>query len=138
MPDTNPAAVLERAIEVCLSGDFADLPDIFTDDVVAWSPTIFVTSRDELAAAMELQDTAFSDIDVSIDSLDIVGNKGFVEFRVSATFSGPFLVGEAVIDPTGEVVEVGAALVAEFEDGRISAFRNYYDELSLVMQMLVE
>ena len=138
MPDTDAAAVLERAIEVCLSGDFASLPDLFTDDVVAWSPTIFVTSRDQLAAAMEEQDTAFRDVHVGIDSLDIVGNKGFVEFRVSATFSGPFVVGDAVIDPTGDVVEIGAALVAEFEDGRISAFRNYYDELSLVMQMLVE
>jgi ketosteroid isomerase-like protein len=138
MPDTDRAAVLERAIEVCLSGDFSNLPDLFTDDVVAWSPTIFVTSRDELAAAMAGQDTAFSDIDVSIDSLDIVGNKGFVEFRVSAKFTGQFDAGMATIDPTGDVVVVGAALVAEFENDRISAFRNYYDELSLVMQMLVE
>ena len=138
MPDNKRAAVLERAIEVCLSGDFEELPDLFTEDVVAWSPTILATSRDELAAALGAQDSAFSDIRASIDSLDLVGNKGFVEFRVTAEFTAPFAVGDDVIEPTGGEIVLGAALVAEFEGDRIRAYRNYFDELSLLGQLIEE
>jgi ketosteroid isomerase-like protein len=138
MPDNKRAAVLERAIDVCLNGDFEELPELFTEDVVAWSPTILATSRDDLAAALAAQDSAFSDIRASIDSLDVVGNKGFVEFRVTAEFTAPFVVGDEVIEPTGGEIVLGSALVAEFDGDRISAYRNYFDELSLLSQMIGE
>ena len=136
MPDTDRAVVLERAIHACLGGDFDQLSDLFTEDVVAWSPTILVSSRDELAEALAIQDSAFSDIEASIDSLDVLGNKGFVEFRVRARFTAPFVVGDAVIEPTGEEIVLGSALVAEFDGDRIRAYRNYFDELSLLTQLL--
>lgn len=134
MPD-NRAAVLERAIDACLSGNFEELPDLFTEDLVAWSPTILVTSRDELAEALAEQDSAFSEIRASIDSLDVFGNKGLVELRVTAKFTGPFVIDDARIEPTGEEIVLGMALVAEFDGDRIRAYRNYFDELSLLTQM---
>ena len=74
---------------------------------------------------------------VEVNSLDVFGNKGFVEYRVRATFSGPFVIGEnAVIEPNGRELLLGAALVAEFTSGKISAFRNYFDEAALLEQML--
>ena len=42
-------------------------------------------------------------VDIQIDSLDIFGTRGLAEFRVSATFSGPFVVDDAVvIEPNGQ------------------------------------
>ena len=137
MPNDH-ATVVERAIAVCLSGEFEELPDLFTEDVVAWSPTILVTSRDELAEALAAQDGAFSDLEASIDSLDVLGNKAFVEFRVTAKFTGPFVLGDDVVEPTGGDIVLGAALVAEFDGDRICAYRNYFDELSLLAQMIGE
>jgi hypothetical protein len=136
MSDNDRAAVLERAIHMCLKGEFDELAEVFTDDVVAWSPTVLVSSRDDLAEALAIQDSAFSGLQASIDSLDVFGNKGFVEFRVTARFTEPFVIGDTQIEPTGDEVVLGAALVAEFDGSLIKAYRNYFDELSLLTQLL--
>ena len=73
-----------------------------------------------------------------MDSLDIFGNKGFVEYRVTAVFSGPFVIdADTVVEPNGNEILLGAALVAEFTGDKISALRNYFDDASLLEQMLV-
>ena len=75
---------------------------------------------------------------IEINSLDVFGNKGFVEYRLNAVFSGPFLLQEdTVIEPTGAKILLGAALVAEFSGDKISAFRNYFDDAALLEQMVV-
>ncbi len=72
-----------------------------------------------------------------IDSLDIFGSRGLAEFRVAATFSGPFVIGEsAVIDPNGQKLLLGAAAVADFEGDKITALRAYFDDATLLEQML--
>ena len=43
---------------------------------------------------------------------------------------------EIVIEPHGGTVVLGAAMVAEFEDGLITAYRNYFDDITIFDQML--
>ena len=43
---------------------------------------------------------------------------------------------DTVIDPTGGKILLGAAFVAEFTGDKISAFRNYFDDASLLEQMV--
>jgi hypothetical protein len=75
---------------------------------------------------------------VQIDALDVIGNKGYAEYRVNAVFSGPFEIDDdTVIEPNGRELLVGAAIVAEFSGDTISAFRNYFDNAALLEQMLV-
>lgn len=75
---------------------------------------------------------------VEVDALDVVGNKGYAEYRLGAVFSGPLMVdGETVVEPHGQRIEIGAAIVAEFTDGKISAFRNYFDDAALLEQLLI-
>jgi limonene-1,2-epoxide hydrolase len=72
-----------------------------------------------------------------VDAVDVVGNKGFAEYRVTAVFSGPFVIErDVVVEPNGQDILLGAAMVVEFSGDRISAFRNYFDDATLLEQML--
>jgi hypothetical protein len=131
------AGVLERALDACFHGKVDSLSELFTDDVSGWSPNMLVGSLDELKEVVTERDESLSDVSLQIDALDVVGNKGFAEYRVTAVFSGPFVIdGETVVEPSGQEMLLGAALVAEFAGDKISAFRNYFDNSALLEQML--
>ena len=138
MADNDRRSVLRRGLEACILGEADALPELFTEDVSGWSPNMLVTSLSELTAAVSEREGAFSNVAVEVDALDVFGNKGFMEYRVSAVFSGPFAIGEGVtIEPNGQDILLGAAMVADFTGDRISAFRNYFDDATLLDQMVV-
>ena len=140
MTGTSRGAILRRAIETCIQPDddaIAKLGELFHDDVTVWSPNLFAVGLADLAENLEFREMAFSDVDVQIDALHVFANKGFAEFRVAATFSGPFVIDEeVVIEPNGRRLLLGAAAIAEFEGGKIKALRGYFDDATLLEQML--
>jgi SnoaL-like domain len=137
MAENGRAQTLETALEACITGDVDALPQLFTSNVSGWGPNMLVSSLDQLKETVARREEALSDVGIEIGSLDVFGNKGFVEYRLSAVFSGPLKIDEdTVFEPTGGKIELGAALVAEFDGDKISAFRNYFDETTLLEQMV--
>ena len=140
MADHPRGAVLRRAIETCIAPDddsIAKLGELFTDDATVWSPNMLAVGLADLAENLAFREEAFSDVDIQIDSLDIFGSRGLAEFRVAATFSGPFVIDEAVvIEPNGQELLLGAAIVADFDGDKIKALRGYFDDASLLEQMV--
>ena len=134
------ATALRRAVEIGISPTdeaLAALGDIFTADVSFWSPNILALGLDDLAENLSFREKAFSDVDLVFDTLDIFGRRGLAEFRVAADFSGPFVIDEAVvIEPNGHRLVLGAAVVADFEGHKIKAIRVYFDDSTLLEQML--
>jgi ketosteroid isomerase-like protein len=138
MAENDRSRVLRRALEACVLGKVEALPELFTADVSGWSPNMLVTSLDELADVVAFREAALSDVTVQVDALAVVGNKGYMEYRLSAVFSGPFVIDDdTVVDPNGQEVRIGAALVVEFKANKISAFRNYFDDAALLEQLLI-
>ena len=138
MAENNQSDVLRRALEACVLGEVQVLPELFTADVSGWSPNMLVKSLDELTEVVASREAALSDVTVHVDALDIVGNKGYMEYRLSAVFSGPFVIDDdTVIEPHGQQVGIGAVIVAEFTANKISAFRNYFDDAALLEQILI-
>ena len=133
-------AILRRAIETCIQPDdgaITRLGELFHDDVTVWSPNLLAIGLADLAENLAFRELAFSDVDVQIDALHVFAGKGFAEFRVTATFSGPFVIGkEVAIEPNGQKILLGAAAIADFEAGKIKALRAYYDDATLLEQML--
>jgi ketosteroid isomerase-like protein len=137
MAENGRAETLRRALEAGVNGDVDALPEIFTANVSGWGPHMLVSSLDELKETLAAREDALSDVQIEINSLDVFGNKGFVEYRINAVFSGPFVLDEeTTIEPTGGKILLGAALVAEFDGDKISAFRNYFDDAALLEQMV--
>ena len=140
MTGTSRGAILRRAIETCIhpdDGAIAQLGELFHDDVTVWSPNLLAIGLADLAENLAFRELAFSDVDVQIDALHVFAGKGFAEFRVTATFSGPFVIGkEVAIEPNGQKILLGAAAIADFEAGKIKALRAYFDDATLLEQML--
>ena len=126
--------VLLKALEAEVGVTSVDPGTLFTDDVVGWSP---YASLSGLTAVAELRELAFSNVVILIRGLDEVGNKAYAEWRIEADHTGPFVLGEdAVVEPTGRRVQLAGATVADFRDGKIRSFRTYFDDLSLIEQIV--
>jgi hypothetical protein len=140
MTELPRGATLRRVIETFISPDddaIEKLSELFTDDVTVWTPNMLAVGVVDLAENLIYRESAFSNVDIQFDTLDIFGSRGLAEFRVAATFSGPFVIEEAaVIEPNGKRLLLGAAAVADFNGDRIKAVRAYFDDASLLEQML--
>ena len=129
--------VLLQAIEAEVGGASVDLGTLFTDDVVGWSPYATVSGLTDLAALSALRDVAFSNVVIMFRGLDEVGNKAFAEWLIEADHTGPLVLGEdVVLEATGRHVQLPGVTVADFRDGKIRSYRTYFDDISLIEQIV--
>jgi ketosteroid isomerase-like protein len=128
--------VLLKALEAEVGGS-ADLSTLFTDDVVGWSPYASVSGLTAVLALSELRELAFSNVVIMLRGLDEVGNKAFAEWVIEADHTGPLVLDEdAVVEATGRRVVLAGATMADFHGGKIRSFRTYFDDLSLIEQIV--
>jgi len=131
--------VLLKALEIeAGAGDESvDLGTLFADDVVGWSPYARVSGLAALAELAALRDLAFSNVVIGLRGLDEVGNKAFAEWLLEADHTGPLVLSEdAVLEATGRRVQLAGMTVADFRDGKIRSFRSYFDDISLIEQLV--
>jgi ketosteroid isomerase-like protein len=130
------AASLVQAIEATVTGDSRVVRELYADDVQGWSPVMTVSSAAELAVELEDRQEAFTDIELDVTPLDVGDDQACVEWIATATHSGPLVIDEdVVIEPTGGRFTLRGVTVADFEGDRIRAFRQYWDEVSLLEQL---
>lgn len=131
-------AVLKQALEAAVAGDKSRLPELFTEDVVGWAPTLAVASRAELEHEFDEQHDALSNITITFDAVYLVGDNAIAEWRIGADHTGTLDLGdEGSIEPTGRHVALAGATFAEFRGGEICAFRSYFDDAALLEQLLL-
>ncbi len=129
--------VLSNAIRAEVGNASVDLNTLFTDNVVGWSPYVTVSGLTALAALSALREAAFSDVVITFRGLDEVGNKAFAEWLVDADHTGPLVLSEdSVLEATGRHVQLPGVTVADFREGKIRSFRTYFDDLSLIEQIV--
>jgi hypothetical protein len=129
--------VLLKALEAEVGDVSVDPGTLFTDDVVGWSPLMSVSGVAAVAELSALRDDAFSNVVILIRGLDEVGNKAFAEWVVEADHTGPLVLAEdAVLDATGRRVQLAGVTVADFRDGKIRSFRSYFDDVTLLEQLV--
>ena len=137
MSSTNEerAERLSRAIVATISGDTAQMHDLFTLDVLASGPSLRAFSRDQLAQEIERRVGAFSERKVAVAPLDVSGDQACVEWVASGVHSGRYesdSPGPGALEPTGRRVRLRAISVAEFEGDQICSLRSYWDDASLL------
>ena len=129
--------VLLRALEAEVGGEPVDLATLFTDDVVGWSPYASVSGLAELAVLAALREVAFSNVVILLRGIDEVGNRAYAEWLIEADHTGPMILGDgAELEATGRHVEFPGVTVADFRDGKIRSYRTYFDDVSLIEQMV--
>jgi hypothetical protein len=121
------------AIEAMVAGDTSSVAELFTEDVVAWSPTVATTSRVELAVEMEDGEDAFSNISVRPGPCVAAGDRVCAEWVATATHHLLPAPGDgAIVGPKERRVTLRGVTVAEFDGDQICAVRHYWDQLELV------
>jgi len=131
-------ALFTKAMGVLLTGDVDHLDELFTEDVVGWSPILAVSSRQELAAAVADREEGLSNVAVEIAAIDTVGDKVIIEWRMSADHTGPLSIDEdLVVDATNAHLVLAGAAFGQFRGDKICAFRNYFDDAALLEQILL-
>ena len=129
--------VLLKALEAEVGGASVDPATLFTDDVVGWSPITTVSGLADLADLAAGHETTFSNVVIMLRGLDEVGNKAFAEWLIEADHTGPLDLGEgAVLDATGRHVRMAGVTVADFRGEKIRSFRTYFDDMSLIEQLV--
>ena len=129
--------VLSEAIKAEAGSAPADPETLFTDDVAGWSPYVTVSGLKAVAALSALREEAFSNVVITFRGLDEVGNKAFAEWLVEADHTGPLVLSEeSVLEATGRHVQLPGVTVADFREGKIRSFRTYFDDLSLIEQIV--
>jgi ketosteroid isomerase-like protein len=129
--------VLLSALEAEVGGASVDLGTLFTDDVVGWSPYATVSGLAAVSALSALREVAFSNVVIMFRGLDEVGNKAFAEWVIEADHTGPLVLGaDSVLDPTGRRVWLAGVTVADFRAGKIRSYRTYFDDFSLLEQIV--
>ncbi len=126
-----------KALEAEVGGVSVDLDTLFTEDVVGWSPYASISGLEALAELALLRDIAFSNVVILLRDVDEVGNKVYAEWLIEADHTGPLVLDEdVVLEPTGRHVQLAGVSVADFRDGKIRSYRTYFDDLSLIEQIV--
>ena len=129
--------VLLKALEAEVAGAPVDAGTLFTEDVIGWSPIATVAGLTALADLAANTDEGFSNVAIMLRGLDEVGNKAFAEWVIEADHTGPFTFGDgAELEATGRHVQLAGVTVADFRDGKIRSYRTYFDEASLLEQIV--
>ena len=129
--------VLSNAIKAEVGAASVDPKTLFTDDVTGWSPYVTVSGLTAVAELATLREEAFSNVVITFRGLDEVGNKAFAEWLIDADHTGPLVLSEdSALEPTGRHVQLPGVTVADFREGKIRSFRTYFDDLSLIEQIV--
>ena len=87
-------ATLRRAIEIFISpndDNIANLGQLVTDDVTVWTPNMLAVGLAELQENLSFRESAFSDVDIKFDTLDVFGSRGLANSALPGTSRGPSL-----------------------------------------------
>lgn len=126
-----------QALEAEIGNEPTDPATIFTDDVEGWSPYASLSGLEAAATLATLREIAFSNTVILFRGLDEVGNKAIAEWVIEADHTGPYVLSEdTVVEPTGRRIKLAGATIADFRDGKIRSFRTYFDDLSLIEQLI--
>jgi len=129
--------VLSSALKAEIGAASVELKTLFTDDVVGWSPYVALSGLAALAELAALREAAFSNVMITFRGLDEVGNKAFAEWLVEADHTGPLVLSEdTALEASGRHVQLAGVTVADFREGKIRSFRTYFDDLSLIEQIV--
>ena len=128
--------VLMKALEAEISGGSDDLSTLFTDDVIGWSPYATVSGMKALRTC-RLSVSSRSRTSSSCSGARRSGQQGVRRMACRSRPHRALVLGEdASLEATGQHVQLAGVTVADFREGKIRSYRTYFDDLSLIEQLV--
>jgi steroid delta-isomerase-like uncharacterized protein len=140
VPDPDAILVASENIAAYNAGDWDRLRAVLADDVVydEIGSRRKMHGADALVKAYRVWKIAFPDGTGTITKAFGSGNSVTIEVTWQATHSGPLMLDDRSIPPTGKHWMIFGAQVITVEDGKIKHFRQYFDLMTLLDQIGVK
>ena len=130
-------------LEGLATGDSDRLASVCSASVHARTPAADTTDIVGLVDSVRTGKPAFTDVDIDIETLLVVGDMIAAEWRLHATHTGPLTVDWALIEATGQRIVLVGGLVGhvaanETSTGTVGVFDDvhlYYDTTNLLVQL---
>jgi hypothetical protein len=128
---------LEWAIETALVGEPDHLGDALTSDAVGWSPGWTFASRTEAEEKRRAHASSLAVNRFTVDHLWWSAPTAVAEWHIEAQHDAPLLVAdELLVEASHHTVCLAGVSVARFADDRIAHLHTYYDDASVIEQVL--
>jgi steroid delta-isomerase-like uncharacterized protein len=109
---------------------------VFADDLEVIDPAMGrVRGRDRFREYLEDVQARNARCEREVEETVESGELVAVEGRVAGTHTSPLATNVAEVSPTGAAIDLRFADVSRMREGKIVAYRTYYDQLGLVTQL---
>ena len=131
-------AVIEQRLEATNTRDWDRWEALHTPDAVRTAPELEEPLRGApaLRAAIEVLSVAFPDYHLELRQAIGEGDWLSVRLHTTGTMTGPLLLSDGTEVPaTGQPIDQEWSALVRFEADRIAQFDEYYDQLTLMLQL---
>ncbi|MCZ7529648.1 MAG: hypothetical protein M5U31_04495 [Acidimicrobiia bacterium] len=121
-----------------LFGNAAQLLTVLTTDARVWSPSVCFSSTAEARSVLSDNISSLDVSDFRFDRLSWAAPCAFAEWRLAARHVEPLLIGDDVlIEGSDAPVTLVGASIAEIRGERIAGLHTYFDDASLIEQVVM-
>jgi predicted ester cyclase len=125
-----------RMEEAFNTSDWATYSAAMTHDTVLESPRIQARGPEEIMEYVKGTKEGYPDIRATATNVLVCGNTLVRELKWEGTNTGPMKTPQGTIPPTNRRITFkGVALLEVSNDGRVVAFREYYDRAAIMAQL---
>ncbi len=130
-------ALLDTALKVWNEGNLDSIEDIFAPEIVAQTSTFpeDIVGHEGIKNWVKFARTAFPDMNMTFDEIITKGNKIAATFTVTGTNTGPLVLPEGELPPTGKQVRFHGIGIDYVENGKIVKELVVYNVLEMMMQL---
>lgn len=136
MMSMSATETVRAALNATANGDVDAIRNLYSADCRGWIAGDEITSNEELIEDAKERRGALSEIRVEAEPAELPDGTVAVEWHLTARHTGPLLLdGEHAIEATGRPLDLRGAMFAEVREGRITSFRQYWDQADLLEQL---
>jgi len=118
-----------------ITGDRAELERVCDRDIDFSDTMQKVRGIDGVQQYLTTWSTGFPDARVEITSVIESGDRAAAELLYTGTHTGPMASPQGEVPATGKSVKLPGTAWIDIKNGKIAAFRGYYDGLAMMAQL---
>lgn len=131
-------AVIEQRLAATNTRDWDSWEALHTPDAIRTAPELDepLHGAPAMRAAIEVLSVAFPDYHLQLRQAIGEGQWLSVRLHTTGTMTGPLMLSDGTLVPaTGQPIDQDWSALVRFEGDRIAQFDEYYDQLTLMMQL---